>query len=701
MGGWISPGESMHKYPEGLLDWSGDKAGGVKKLFYKESGRPVGDVVKTGLLDRLRAWARDIAEGNPDAPHAVFLVGGPGNGKTEAVEFTIDQLDAAMRLGGGLRDELSRRFTGLQGPSSRRVETQETKFPERSGITTLAIVQDASEAEQGDSATPAECLCDDIRALMEDAGSQVYMACVNRGVLDDALILAGERGQAAVASLIKCIVQSSSLSPEPIACWPLESFPKFASWPMDVESLVEESKGGASAALQILEVATNEHAWQPFGTCEAGERCPFCTNRRLLAEDSRRSSFIRILRWYELASGKRWNFRDLFSLTAFLLAGSTESSDDGAYKPCRWAASMLFPKERDPRKLEVKRVRGLFKLVAAQYQHSLFREWPVERAAALRNDLRELKLESEPALAGLQQFLALDKRREPTSTLRTQLASMGGYLDPAYANPALDVAVSANTTIKFEDLDRCFSLSIGKGRSYLQKYQCLTKLEIDLLKALEVADALLSDEATRRRKPATAERVQAFIRLVACRIARRSVGVRAGTTKDADALLEFDQVLKGSEGALNLAIEQVENLLNKDRRFFVCLNTTFGEPLPPPERRVMLATDIQRVRPKPLEQDEKRPKSPVLFLSVGNAKPAQPVALTYELFRATKSLRKGLASSSLPRSVVALLDITRARLAGAVVRDEDALQNSEIHLGIREDVVTRSFGTFRIKRRKS
>ena len=75
------------------------------------------------------------------------------------------------------------------------------------------------------------------------------------------------------------------------------------------------------------------------------------------------------------------------------------------------------------------------------------------------------------------------------------------------------------------------------------------------------------------------------------------------------------------------------------------------------------------------------------------------MALTYELFKATKSLRKGMIPASLPRSVVALLDTTRAKLAGGVVRNEEALDGSEIELGIRDDVIARNFGTFMVRRR--
>jgi hypothetical protein len=690
----------MSKYPEGLLNWSGDKAGGVKKLFYQGSGRPSGGVITTGLLTRLQAWAWDIARGKDGTPRAIFLVGGPGNGKTEAVEFTICELDVAMHLNGVLLKEFATLFSSQSGERpGRLVRSEQTQFPAQSKITAISIVQDGSEANRGDSATPAEHLCNDARSLLEQGDGHVYIVCVNRGVMDDALILAMERDETEVGELVKKVVQSASLGSGGVACWPLDGYPRFAVWPMDVESLVEEAEGQAnSAARQILSVATNAVDWPEFGACSAGEHCPFCTNRKLLASEPYRSSFIRVLRWFELSSGKRWNFRDLFSLTAYLLAGTTESESKGVYQPCEWAKAQLQPKESNAAKREIKRVRGLFKLVTAQYQHALFGAWPMEKAAGLRNDIKELKLDEQPALAGLQQFLSLDKRKEATSTLRTQLAGMKTYLDPAIASPALEVAASSSTTIKFEDLDRRFSLSIKEGRMFLQKYQSLSPLEIALLKALEEADVMLSDEAVRRPKPAVAERVQALIRLVACRIARRSVGVRSGITKDSDVLVEFNQVLNGDSGALQEARQQVENLLNKERQFQVSLNTTFGEPLPPPERRAMLTTDIQKVRQMPFQQDDSKPRLPMRFLSVGSGTSARPVALTYELFKATKSLRKGMVPASLPRSVVALIDTTRAKLAGTVVRDEDALEGSEIQLGMRDDVIVRNFGTFIVRR---
>lgn len=690
----------MNKHPEALFNWSGDKAGGVKKIFYKGSGRPSGVVIKTGLLERLSFWVGEVAKGIDQGPRVIFLVGGPGNGKTEAIEYTIGRLDEALGLNSELINELADLYSGRMGSPGRLVRSVSTEFPASSGIQSIAVVQDGSESERGSVLTPAEHLYEDLCSQLSGRDNELYVACVNRGVLDDALILAGDRDVKPVGDLLKQIVQAVSLSAAGQSCWPLAGHPRFAVWPMDVESLVEEVVGSQrdSAARQILAAAIREADWPEFGTCAAGQMCPFCNSRKLLDVEANSTALIRVLRWFELSSGKRWNFRDLFSMVAHILAGGASGNLANAYSPCDWAASQIDPKEKNSVKREIKVARGVFKIVAAQYQHAMFGAWPVERAAALKADLRDLKLDEHPALSGMYQFLALDKRKETTSTLRSQLQGMVTHLDPASASPDLVVELSKNKTIQFKEIDRLFSLSVRGGREMLSRHRCLSPPENELLKLLEQADDKLSDEATRRRKSGAADRVQALVRLIACRVARRSIGVRFGVTKDDNVLNEFSTLLRGDESALQEAKQKVEGLLNKEHRFHVSLNTTFGEPLPPPERRVMLTTTAQRVKQMSLEHDDSRPVPPVRFLSVGSGTSAQPVALTYELFKATISLRSGMVPASLPRSVVALLDTTRAKLAGMVVRDSDSLDECDVRLGLRDELITQNFGKFVVRR---
>jgi len=76
-----------------------------------------------------------------------------------------------------------------------------------------------------------------------------------------------------------------------------------------------------------------------------------------------------------------------------------------------------------------------------------------------------------------------------------------------------------------------------------------------------------------------------------------------------------------------------------------------------------------------------RPRPSICFLDVEVGPTPQPIALTYDLFKAVSDLDRGLSPASLPRSVLALLDTTRARMAGSIVRDRDVRDRPAIILG--------------------
>src|SRR5690242_16376078 len=102
-------------FPSGLLEWAGNRGGGVRRLFDPRSGRPGEAVFETSLLHRLRDWVKRVARGEPGTPRVVLLVGGPGNGKTEAVEATAEQLDAALGCDGALVAALSTAYHPSSG----------------------------------------------------------------------------------------------------------------------------------------------------------------------------------------------------------------------------------------------------------------------------------------------------------------------------------------------------------------------------------------------------------------------------------------------------------------------------------------------------------------------------------------------------------------------------------------------------------
>lgn len=667
-------------FPGALLPWAGHRAGGVRRLFNEGSGRPGGEVLRTNLLNRLEAWAGAYARADAGTPRIILLVGGPGNGKTEAIESTMRWLDEATRAEERLVEELGRLFSPASGLVPRLVRVQLAGIEGPPGR--LSIVQDASVVTAGDGKSAAQSL---IAELSEASSAQeAYLCCVNRGVLDDALIEAIDSGNNDARRLLESVTRAVSLSPSAPGCWPLDGHPSVAVWPMDAESLlVEPSAGGPAPAMTLLQIALDERRWPAAGSCAAGAWCPFCTSREHLGRPRELAALSRMLRLYEVGSGKRWSFRDLFSLTSYLLAGHHADAKAPVTDPCGWAASLVQADGLAGRGGKPVRDNSMaiFQIAGAQYQHALFHRWDKEAGPALLRDLKELDLEDDPTAMGLQWFLASRRRQYLPATIGPSLDDLADMLDPALASPDVEIQATSRTTFPLSDVDVRFSRSVSEGLDFLRRLHVLPKVEIELLGRLARLDALLSEQPIRRKKPAVASRVQRLIRDFACRLVRRTLGARSGAVLDADVLADYQLVCEDEGGdRLYDVAREVERLLNANQDFEISLTTTFGQPLPPPTRRALLVVPARPVRP--LEpHDGSRPRTPLPFLTVGGGASAQPIALTYELFRAIRELQRGMSPASLPRSVLALIDTTRARLAGPIVRDRDILDRARIQFG--------------------
>lgn len=678
------------RFPKDLVEWAGHHSGGVKRLFDSHSGRPGKELLRTNLISQLESWAARVASGSPDTPRILLAVGGPGNGKTEAIEHTINCMDRGLAAEGKLVEELSKPFhppIGQAVPRLVRVDAGNLAAVPRS--LELSIVQDAS-ATAGHEGRPApELLIEELLTLLDGPETCHYLCCVNRGVLDDALIHALDHGLGKARTLLEAITRSVSLSSSAPSCWPLDGFPSIAVWPMDAESLlVSPGRGTRSPASVLLEHATKPGYWPGPSECPAGEGCPFCHSQALLAREENRAALLQILRWYELSSGKRWSFRDLFSLVSYLLAGNRPAGQGQQGDPCQWAMHLA---EQDKSGQSAKAPRrqqltAIFQLATSSYQHALFHRWDPEAAGSLRQGIKDLGLDKAASetrvLIGLQHFL--QERKDPylPATITSLLESLVDLLDPALASPGAEVPVSGRSKVVLGELDTRFSRSLTGGIDFVRKYQVLSTTELDLLRRLAKVDNVLSSPSVRRKNPAAASRIQRILRDFACRLARRSICTRSAVVADAQILQAFQQVVEDDEKGQRLfeVAKQVKNLLNKGQGFEVSLTTTFGQPLPPLQRQATLVVPVRQVRMLRLSA-EGRPRSPICFLEVGSGQSLQPIALTYDLFKAVKELERGLSPASLPRTVVALLDTSRARLSGPIVRDPEILVDARIRIG--------------------
>ena len=197
------------RYPDFFFNFSGSTKESVKTIGHNNSGWMGGELIRTRLLDNLDDLSSRILSGVVDRPVCVYLVGGPGNGKTEAAAYFL------KKLYGGVLPEFD--------ASSGHKCFKKSLSP---GIDGVVVVEDATEL--GKSVLKNEVLEFALRANRESPRrNYIYLCCVNRGVLADAINVsdAGCVATEFISALSDVVSVGSSSS----NMWPLAGNERFAS----------------------------------------------------------------------------------------------------------------------------------------------------------------------------------------------------------------------------------------------------------------------------------------------------------------------------------------------------------------------------------------------------------------------------------------------------------------------------------------
>ncbi|OBU41301.1 hypothetical protein AYY26_06695 [Photobacterium phosphoreum] len=681
----------FERYPLALVNWSGGKKGGYRQPFQNASGRPLDEQIITPLVEKLSNWVESLLSGKPNIPFAVLLVGGPGNGKTDAVEGAVEYFDLQLGAEGQLVAKFATQYIGFEDrlPPRRAVASfkefigQECEFsPE------IRLVQDATEKETSLPSESAESLLlEELSEIYRGEYKGIYLGCVNRGILANTSALAIRRGETELAHFLNDIVAAASGGVEALECWPLKDT-RLALWPMDVESLVAPLDGNVKNTVfhQILKKVLADENWNP--PCDNKSDCPFCQNKMLLDKERAQDNIVRFLYHYELASGKRWTFRDLYSLVSYLFIGETSSLvvDGKPYSPCDWTAKILQFEKKGPNTLAGARARYL--LMNRLYHHRLFTNWPrlttgehykAQRSIFSSSKPKESFGEDDFNLAKFH-FSALKSLAEKEHTAISELLSgdFSNYMDPALANGDA-VLFEQKTTGKevcVDLLEEHFSLSVNEGLELVSSR--ITLIERKLLIQLARADEALSEQHHPIKYSNQARMLQGSIRQFSARVAKRSLGLRYGISKDAKLFTNFAKVHLNNDHYDSIE-DLVEQLVNEDTRFFkIPLSTTFGQPVARRDRDVSLRVRNVKTSMKMFRGNDSRPAHRSPYIKIHK----RYVPVTFALYKALIEIEEGLDTASLPQEVFALIDEVKSITAGQVARDKDFVDgNIDLTIG--------------------
>lgn len=303
-------------------------------------GTPPVLVVGTELHDEMRDLANEIWRG-PPRPIWQFLIGGPGNGKSEAVGVFVRQVNSISTADG--------KPTVFDPKHGKHGKTIAYDFHAQLPKGEIWLLQDVSVPKSSGS-DPAADLLATIEMCLDSGGH--LLACANRGMLLRATRIARENVNFGwfLPLLENIDRQSGEFATADNSRWAIQKNDKHAEirvWPLDHESVLHGqetanpwSDPSGSLVDQIVANAVSQKNWEDKGCaqCAARDLCPMFSDALWLRDTGRRNGALKILRNAEVWSGQHLVLREVLGLVSMILVGCPSDFVDGttALHPCDW-----------------------------------------------------------------------------------------------------------------------------------------------------------------------------------------------------------------------------------------------------------------------------------------------------------------------------------------------------------------------------
>lgn len=355
----------------GIVDWLRERAFGGRQAV----AVPRGDAAPgprgpfpagvQELVDFLAA-TYDAPAAGEDCEQWGFLVGAPGNGKSEAMRALANALgvppapdgetaprelrgtargDAAVRL---VNDASIPREDSLAGGSlARDLEEALAAVSAGSGVLFFANVNRGVLVEERNAAK--DMAGEDVAGLLawlNEVASGEHAGDPAAGYYARRVVAAGERR---VVVHVVALDALSLFEPQPRTGTGTKALdfsggddPVVAPYG-PVGGLGSFPQARKDAAAAVLAKAISDPArWTAQGCdgCAASPLCPFKANAVWLADDGLRDGVLDTFRAAEVAAGRRMTYRDLLATFAVAVLGPPEPSWDDGQHPCDWAGEL-------------------------------------------------------------------------------------------------------------------------------------------------------------------------------------------------------------------------------------------------------------------------------------------------------------------------------------------------------------------------
>jgi hypothetical protein len=612
------------KFPFELTNWGANKPTAVRIPFSNQSGRPAGKVIKNKLINTLDDWIN-----NPMKISNILLIGGPGNGKTDALEYLMEGIITRYSLNPNIKSNLSK----MVSENRRSLEIEISNSPLFPFKKIVAIPEASTGTE---SLSKEQALFADFSNYQDD-NEVLYISCINRGILEDLKSHAVNIGSDKIVNIIDEINQATK--GEGHETWPINSQEQTAVWFMDIESLFDKNNE-PTPSQQIMEVLVNPEKWDWYkGSLDLIEKCPLYDNFLQISSTTYSNNLNSILRNYELITENKLNFRNYFSLLSSLFSVNNGDGTD----PVKMVIQCINKfNSSTPREYEY--IKSLFTLSFASYSLRLFRDWD-DVIDDFSYFSENNKFESLPLL---KNFLKLFD----DNIIRSFLSSYQSEYERKFIkqlNLVLDPYHSDNS--KIIQITEAFSVNIKEGYNFVKSDLNFTQSKF--LEYLIMIEDEIKASQLQSTKNSVFERLIQKLRSFGAQFSTRIIGTKEGITKDFSTLEEYNKLHDNfivNKSKLNRMFKGI----TKSKDIFPL--HSFGQPKPDDKNSIVIRYEAQGTpfNIKAIKTDFNRAAQSGVFFEFDKNKLNIP--LTYNLYKALSEIDSGVNKNSVNANINALIE---------------------------------------------
>ena len=667
-----------NKYPEYFFAFSGSTKESVKTIGAPGTAWSCHNLVETRLLNNLSSLANKMKFECAEPP-CVFLVGGPGNGKTGAAEYLL------MKLYG------SDKIPEYEKAEGRIVFRKKIS----NAIDGIVVIEDATTVTHDAFRSDVQEFA--LRTNENFAYKRyAYIACVNRGVLADCINETDDiQCVTAFMAALSDVVSVGETSPN---MWPLDGnkrfqrderwcrhIPNIYVWPMDAESLIDKNLFGGdpknTPGYKLIKRIFEHADCSECDVCHHGDLCPFRENFLSIKEGRGLLDFLYFLHAFEIVTGNNILFRDILAICSVVFAG-----DEREYKiikgdrlvdasPCEWVAyhANLIKSGNANESLS-----SSFLLISRRYRQILFGDYSefamkdIQGPQGVRSKMANAKDEQEfkPIVSLLKSLNDLNRRWRTVTGIQKLI-----HQD---FSKRMDIA----TEEEYDPLEQieigfCSSTNIGIARtSEFIELPATVKSFFDNLLRTEDKLGNCSYEVSSDKAELCRRGIQ-ILQVIGSRIAKREVGGEKPLVKNFADIDEYEALCfnPSKKSELDFVKKPLKKILSLDSDFISSVMKSIGQTHINPRYILNIkaknnaSIDLERSNTLPVRSDAPVDPTPIIAIKLtyddaGGQTVRLP--LTFALFYALRKIKEGLSVSSISEQTFVSLNLVASRLLGII-----------------------------------